>query len=198
MKFNVKVNFAADSSHSETDVITTSSKGKEGDELSYTVFGHSLWSANQLPAQGVEKEERRGDKLITKRHKCVVCRKHNGRRETQYERKERDVGLPISPASGSYNETAHTLRFAQRVQSVVNRPVVNEDPVARIIRELRAEVARLRHSPGYLFIIVIDSPLPRLWLGSRSNADKRDRTNCCSHVQKVVYLYMRKLYALYT
>ncbi|KOX70429.1 Kinesin-like protein KIF16B, partial [Melipona quadrifasciata] len=50
----------------------------------------------------------------------------------------------ISPASGSYNETAHTLRFAQRVQSVVNRPVVNEDPVARIIRELRAEVARLR------------------------------------------------------
>ncbi|CAK9808757.1 Kinesin-like protein KIF16B [Anthophora plagiata] len=50
----------------------------------------------------------------------------------------------ISPASGSYNETAHTLRFAQRAQSVVNRPVVNEDPVARIIRELRAEVARLK------------------------------------------------------
>ncbi|XP_018300139.1 centromere-associated protein E [Mycetomoellerius zeteki] len=50
----------------------------------------------------------------------------------------------ISPASGSYNETAHTLRFAQRAQSVVNRPVVNEDPVERIIRELRAEVARLK------------------------------------------------------
>ncbi|XP_076657031.1 uncharacterized protein LOC143361488 [Halictus rubicundus] len=50
----------------------------------------------------------------------------------------------ISPASGSYNETAHTLRFAQRAQSVVNRPVVNEDPVARVIRELRAEVARLK------------------------------------------------------
>ncbi|XP_026671075.1 centromere-associated protein E-like isoform X1 [Ceratina calcarata] len=50
----------------------------------------------------------------------------------------------ISPASGSYNETAHTLRFAQRAQSVVNRPVVNEDPVARIVRELRAEVDRLK------------------------------------------------------
>ncbi|XP_076283132.1 uncharacterized protein LOC143210285 isoform X2 [Lasioglossum baleicum] len=50
----------------------------------------------------------------------------------------------ISPASGSYNETAHTLRFAQRAQSVVNRPVVNEDPVARVIRELRDEVARLK------------------------------------------------------
>ncbi|XP_012523091.1 centromere-associated protein E isoform X2 [Monomorium pharaonis] len=50
----------------------------------------------------------------------------------------------ISPASGSYNETAHTLRFAQRAQSVVNRPVVNEDPVEKIIHELRAEVARLK------------------------------------------------------
>ncbi|XP_043272247.1 uncharacterized protein [Venturia canescens] len=50
----------------------------------------------------------------------------------------------ISPASGSYNETSHTLRFAQRAQSVVNRPVINEDPVSRIIRELRAEVARLK------------------------------------------------------
>lgn len=52
--------------------------------------------------------------------------------------------LAISPASGSYNETAHTLRFAQRAQSVVNRPMVNEDPVERLIRELRAEVARLK------------------------------------------------------
>ncbi|XP_020289995.1 centromere-associated protein E-like isoform X2 [Pseudomyrmex gracilis] len=50
----------------------------------------------------------------------------------------------ISPASGSYNETAHTLRFAQRAQSVVNRPMVNEDPVERIIRELKAEIARLK------------------------------------------------------
>lgn len=50
----------------------------------------------------------------------------------------------ISPASGSYNETARTLRFAQRAQSVVNRPMVNEDPVAKIVRELRAEVARLK------------------------------------------------------
>ncbi|XP_063985278.1 uncharacterized protein LOC135166690 isoform X2 [Diachasmimorpha longicaudata] len=50
----------------------------------------------------------------------------------------------ISPASGSFNETSHTLRFAQRAQSVINRPVINEDPVAKIIRELRAEVARLK------------------------------------------------------
>ena len=52
--------------------------------------------------------------------------------------------LAISPASGSYNETAHALRFAQRVQSVVNRPVVNEDPVARIIRELEGRGGQVK------------------------------------------------------
>ncbi|XP_034940847.1 kinesin-related protein 4-like isoform X2 [Chelonus insularis] len=50
----------------------------------------------------------------------------------------------ISPASGSYNETAHTLRFAQRAQSVVNKPVISEDPVSKIIRELQAEILRLK------------------------------------------------------
>ena len=51
---------------------------KERRATNYRVrFGHSLWSANRLPAQGVVKEESRGDELITKRHKCVVCRKHN-------------------------------------------------------------------------------------------------------------------------
>ncbi|KAK2584229.1 hypothetical protein KPH14_006644 [Odynerus spinipes] len=50
----------------------------------------------------------------------------------------------ISPASRNYNETAHTLRFAQRAHSVVNKPVVNEDPMARTIRELRSEIARLK------------------------------------------------------
>ncbi|XP_008550401.1 uncharacterized protein LOC103573205 isoform X1 [Microplitis demolitor] len=50
----------------------------------------------------------------------------------------------ISPASGSYNETSHTLRFAQRAQSVINKPVINEDPVTKIIRELQSEVSRLK------------------------------------------------------
>ncbi|XP_046817303.1 kinesin-related protein 4-like isoform X2 [Vespa crabro] len=50
----------------------------------------------------------------------------------------------VSPASENYNETAHTLRFAQRAHSVVNKPVVNEDPMAKTIRELRAEITRLK------------------------------------------------------
>ncbi|KAG8234633.1 hypothetical protein J437_LFUL014209, partial [Ladona fulva] len=50
----------------------------------------------------------------------------------------------ISPSSTCYNETISTLRYAQRTKCIVNSPVINEDPNARIIRELRAEVERLR------------------------------------------------------
>ena len=34
--------------------MVSSSKEKESDELLYVQFGHSLWSANQLPAQGIK------------------------------------------------------------------------------------------------------------------------------------------------
>ena len=35
-------------------------------------------------------------------------------------------------------------RYAQQARSIVNLAKVNEDPKARLIRELRAEIARLR------------------------------------------------------
>ena len=41
-------------------------------------------------------------------------------------------------------ETMNTLLYAQRAKNIVNRPVVNEDPVARLICELRAEIHRLQ------------------------------------------------------
>ncbi|XP_046402582.1 uncharacterized protein LOC124168410 [Ischnura elegans] len=51
----------------------------------------------------------------------------------------------VSPSSTCYNETISTLRYAQRTKCIVNSPVVNdEDPNARIIRELRDEVRKLR------------------------------------------------------
>ncbi|KAF0312126.1 Kinesin-like protein KIF13A [Amphibalanus amphitrite] len=50
----------------------------------------------------------------------------------------------ISPASDNYEETLSTLRYADRAKRIVNHAVVNEDPNARIIRELRDEVERLR------------------------------------------------------
>ncbi|KAL2083840.1 hypothetical protein ACEWY4_019358 [Coilia grayii] len=50
----------------------------------------------------------------------------------------------VSPAADNYEETLSTLRYADRAKRIVNHAVVNEDPNARIIRELRTEVDKLR------------------------------------------------------
>ncbi|EEB18127.1 conserved hypothetical protein [Pediculus humanus corporis] len=50
----------------------------------------------------------------------------------------------ISPSVDNYEETLSTLRYADRAKRIVNHAVVNEDPNARIIRELRQEVEALR------------------------------------------------------
>lgn len=51
----------------------------------------------------------------------------------------------ISPSADNYEETLSTLRYADRAKRIVNHAVVNEDPNARIIRELRLEVEALRN-----------------------------------------------------
>lgn len=50
----------------------------------------------------------------------------------------------ISPADVNYAETMSTLRYANRAKNIINKPTVNEDPNIKLIRELRAEIARLR------------------------------------------------------
>lgn len=50
----------------------------------------------------------------------------------------------ISPSLDNYEETLSTLRYADRAKKIVNNPVVNEDPNAKIIRNLREEVENLR------------------------------------------------------
>lgn len=50
----------------------------------------------------------------------------------------------ISPAADNYDETLSTLRYADRAKRIVNHAVVNEDPNARIIRDLREEVEMLK------------------------------------------------------
>ncbi|KAM9314469.1 kinesin-like protein KIF16B isoform 2-T2 [Pholidichthys leucotaenia] len=50
----------------------------------------------------------------------------------------------ISPADVNYGETLSTLRYANRAKNIINKPTVNEDANVRLIRELRAEIARLK------------------------------------------------------
>ena len=50
----------------------------------------------------------------------------------------------ISPAADNYEETLGTLHYADRAKRIINHAVINEDPNARIIRELREEVEQLK------------------------------------------------------
>ena len=50
----------------------------------------------------------------------------------------------ISTAYDNYDETLSTLRYADRAKKIVNNAVVNEDPNAKIIRNLREELEMLK------------------------------------------------------
>lgn len=62
----------------------------------------------------------------------------------------------ISPADINFEETLSTLRYADSAKRIKNHAVVNEDPNARMIRELKEELAQLRSklsggaSPGLM------------------------------------------------
>ncbi|CAM4741050.1 unnamed protein product [Rotaria magnacalcarata] len=50
----------------------------------------------------------------------------------------------LSPTDTSYDETLSTLRFADRVKRIRNTVVVNENPIEKLIRELKEENERLK------------------------------------------------------
>ncbi|CDJ56258.1 kinesin, putative [Eimeria maxima] len=54
----------------------------------------------------------------------------------------------LSPASVNYEETLSTLRYADRVKQIKNEAVVNENPLEKLIRELREENERLKKAMG--------------------------------------------------
>ncbi|XP_035379163.1 kinesin-like protein KIF14 [Electrophorus electricus] len=50
----------------------------------------------------------------------------------------------LSPAASSVDESLSTLRYAQQARLIINVAKVNEDTNAKLIRELKAEVEKLR------------------------------------------------------
>eukprot|EP00051_Salpingoeca_urceolata_P028066 m.484753 g.484753 ORF g.484753 m.484753 type:complete len:1036 (+) comp23533_c0_seq1:198-3305(+) len=54
----------------------------------------------------------------------------------------------ISPADINYGETLSTLHYANRAKNIVNKAIVNEDPNVKMIKDLQAEVARLKELMG--------------------------------------------------
>ncbi|XP_015784743.1 kinesin-like protein unc-104 isoform X3 [Tetranychus urticae] len=50
----------------------------------------------------------------------------------------------ISPADINYDETLSTLRYADRAKQIVCKAIINEDANAKLIRELKEEIAKLK------------------------------------------------------
>jgi kinesin family protein 1 len=50
----------------------------------------------------------------------------------------------ISPADINYDETLSTLRYADRAKAIVCKAVINEDANAKLIRDLKEEILKLR------------------------------------------------------
>ncbi|XP_049631221.1 kinesin-like protein KIF1B isoform X7 [Suncus etruscus] len=50
----------------------------------------------------------------------------------------------LSPADINYDETLSTLRYADRAKQIKCNAVINEDPNAKLVRELKEEVSRLK------------------------------------------------------
>ncbi|XP_035680266.1 kinesin-like protein KIF28P isoform X7 [Branchiostoma floridae] len=54
----------------------------------------------------------------------------------------------LSPADINYDETLSTLRYADRAKKIKNKAVVNENPLDKLIRELREENEKLKKQMG--------------------------------------------------
>ncbi|RXN00465.1 Kinesin-like protein KIF16B [Acipenser ruthenus] len=51
--------------------------------------------------------------------------------------------LAVSPVV-NYGETLSSLRYANRAKNIISKPTINEDSNVKLIRELQAEIARLK------------------------------------------------------
>lgn len=65
----------------------------------------------------------------------------------------------LSPADINYDETLSTLRYADRAKKIKNTAVVNENPLDKLIRELRVSSPFICSSSteAYLYSFVISS-----------------------------------------
>lgn len=73
----------------------------------------------------------------------------------------------VSPAADNYEETLSTLRYADSAKRIVNHAVVNEDPNAKIIRELRTEVDTLKQQ---LVAAEVNSKYDKVWLDNMKSS----------------------------
>lgn len=83
----------------------------------------------------------------------------------------------ISPADINYDETLSTLRYADRAKQIVCKAVVNEDANARLIRELKEEIQKLRELLKQEGIDVQEGPDGKITYEKKEPRDEIIRTN---------------------
>jgi kinesin family protein 1 len=87
----------------------------------------------------------------------------------------------ISPADINYEETLSTLRYADRAKAIVCKAVINEDANAKLIRDLKEEILKLRellkHEAG---IDISPDGTPSTALSAPTNTTKHQRLKSTS------------------
>lgn len=86
----------------------------------------------------------------------------------------------ISPADINYDETLSTLNYANRTKNIVCKAVVNEDANAKIIRQLKEEIDRLKsilQSKGINFDGVKSSPACNMAIETFFNNSSNEPTS---------------------
>lgn len=61
----------------------------------------------------------------------------------------------LSPADINYDETLSTLRYADRAKKIKNQAVINENPMDKLIRELRVKHCLFHFLNIELHILII-------------------------------------------
>ncbi|XP_017795605.1 PREDICTED: kinesin-like protein unc-104 isoform X2 [Habropoda laboriosa] len=83
----------------------------------------------------------------------------------------------VSPADINYDETLSTLRYADRAKQIVCKAVVNEDANAKLIRELKEEIQKLRELLKQEGIDVQEGPDGKVTYEKKESRDEIIRAN---------------------
>ncbi|KAG7189046.1 hypothetical protein KM043_008635 [Ampulex compressa] len=83
----------------------------------------------------------------------------------------------VSPADINYDETLSTLRYADRAKQIVCKAVVNEDANAKLIRELKEEIQKLRELLKQEGIDVQEGPDGKVTYEKKEPRDEIVRAN---------------------
>ena len=115
---------------------------KEGANInqSLTTLGKVISALAEAPADSSSSTRRRKKEFVPYRDSVLTWLL----KESLGGNSKTAMIAAVSPADINYEETLSTLRYADRAKRIRCHAVVNEDPNAKLVRELRAEVERLK------------------------------------------------------